>query len=323
MIPNKLSVIIPFAQEHPQAAFTVQSIYCELRDTCDFEIIVIDNHCPELEAQLKAQGNQRDKGGEYLGSLAGPQRPWLKYVKYDAKLSHWNAKNAGVQASDGEFLWFIDAHCIMSKNNLTQMFNYYKENHRQLNGTLHLPIAYMLERPGLELIYKLVTDVTRGVMHYSFTRYRHADAPYRVPCMSTCGMMMSREIYDRLGGWPEELGIYGGGEHFINFTMAVLGMTVNIFPTHPLFHYAAPRGYYWNYNDYHRNRCIASYMFGDSPWAYRYIMHIKGRDEVKEKLFTSVDSSLSCIEQRAKLKAQQVMSIEDWLIAQSDGAEIL
>jgi glycosyltransferase involved in cell wall biosynthesis len=317
MTPGKLSVIIPFAQEHPQVAFTVQAIFCELRDKCDFEIIVIDNHCDELQAQLDKQGNQRDKGGEYMKSLAGGPRPWLKYLTYDVKLSHWQAKNAGVAASDGEFFWFVDSHCVPSQGSLIDMFNYYKGGHKELNGTLHMPLAYMLEKPGLELIYRLVTDAERGVVHYSFTRYRSATTVYQVPCMSTCGMMMSREIYDKLGGWPTELGIYGGGEHFINFTLAIMGMTINIYPTNPLYHYAAPRGYHWLYTDYHRNRCIATYMFGGEQWAYRYIMNIKPHgaehNAYKESLYSTVAGSKACIKHRQLIQSRQTKTIATWL----------
>ena len=313
MTPGKLSIIIPFAQEHPQTAFTVQSIYCELRDKCDFEIIVIDNHCDELQAQLDQKGVPRDKGGDYLGQLGGGNRPWLKYLAYPHKLSHWNAKNVGVKNSDGEFLWFCDAHCVPSSGALIDMFNYYKQNHRELNGTLHMPLSYMLERAGLELIYKLVVDPPKGVVHYSFTRYKKADAPYTVPCMSTCGMMMSREIYDLLGGWPTELGIYGGGEHFVNFTMVTLGKTINIAPTLPLYHYAAPRGYHWNYNDYHRNRCIATYMYGGESWAYRYIKNIKGHHEVKEAIYSTVAGSKACVAHRKHLVPNQIKTIGAWL----------
>jgi len=317
MIPNKLSIIIPFASEHPQCAFTVQSIFCELRDYCDFEVIVIDNHCDELQVQLDAKGEKRDRGSEYLKSLAdGRHRPWLKYVEYNEKLSHWNAKNKGIDASDGEFLWFVDAHCIPSQGSLRAMFDYYRNNWQTLNGTLHMPLAYMLERPGLELIYKLVTDVDRGVVHYSFTRYRHEKQTYQVPCMSTCGMMMHRDIYDQLGGWPTEMGIYGGGEHFINFTLATLGRTINIFPAKPLYHYAAPRGYHWNYNDYHRNRCIATYMYGGEGWAYRYIMNIKGHDPVKEAIFQTVIGSKACNDHYAHIQKSKVKSIETWLTDQ-------
>jgi len=311
MIPGKLSVIIPFAQEHPQVAFTIQAIYCELRDRCDFEIIVIDNYCSELQNQFNNKQEKKDRGGEYLSALADKYRPWLKYTTYDKKLSHWQAKNAGVKISDGEFLWFCDAHCVPSQGCVIDMFNYYKSS--KLQGSLHLPISYMLERPGLELIYKLVTDTQKGIVHYSFTRYIDSKTPYAVPCMSTCGMMLSRDIYNKLGGWPEELGIYGGGENFLNFTMAVLGFSVNIFPTKPLFHYAAPRGYNWNYNDFHRNRCIATYMFGGENWANLYIKNIRGSDSIKESIFSSIVGSESCVEHRKHICDQQIKTISSWL----------
>ena len=197
------------------------------------------------------------------------------------------------------------------------MFNYYRNNWQELNGTIHLPISYMLERAGVELIYKLVTEPERGIVAYSFTRYRQAEAPYQVPCMSTCGMMMHRSLYDLLGGWPSDLGIYGGGEHFINFTLAVLGRTINIWPSKPLYHYAAPRGYHWNYNDYHRNRCIATYMFGGNAWAHRYIMNIKGENHVKEALFKSVINSKACVRHREKIVENQQKHITEWLTEQS------
>lgn len=317
MIPGKLSVIIPFAQEHPQCAFTVQAIYCELRDKCDFEIIVIDNYCPELQQQLDAKREKPDNGTGYLSSLATDPRPWLKYLSYSAKLSHWQAKNAGVAASNGEFLWFVDAHCIPSHGSLIDMFHYYQANHVSLQGSLHLPLSYMLEKPGLELTYKLITDRERGVVHYSFTRYQHARVPYPVPCMSTCGMMMSRELYHTLGGWPTELGIYGGGEHFINFTMAVLGKSINIFPAEPLYHYAAPRGYHWNYYDYHRNRCIATYIFGGREWAWRYISHIEGGDDLKQAIYESVAKSTACMQHRSMISTRQIRTIDHWLDLQS------
>lgn len=310
---GKLSVIIPFAQEHPMIAFTVQSIYCELRDKCDFEIIVIDNHCAELQAQLDLNGNTRDRGGEYMQSLANDYRPWLKYLTHDEALSHWQAKNIGVAASEGEFLWFVDSHCIVSPDTLSEMFSWYKTDWEYVNGTIHLPLSYMLERPGLELIYRLISEPDKGVVHYTFTRYRPSLEPYQVPCMSTCGMMMHRSIYDKLGGWPTELGIYGGGEHFINFTLATMGLTINIWPSKPLYHYAAPRGYHWNYDDYHRNRCIATYMFGDETLAYQYIMNINGDDPIiKESIFSTVAGSKACIAHKAKIKPHQFIPIAAW-----------
>lgn len=328
----KLSCIIPYCGEHPQIGFTVNNIFCELRDSgIDFELIVIDNWCDEVarqivttfihnenEPQPKEIRTRRvqDAGSAYMSGLANSHQ-WLKYIKYDKKLSHWQAKNAGVKEATGDILWFCDSHCIVSKNSLVNMFKYYEQHHEELNGTLHIPLSYMLEKPGLELIYKLVTDLSKGVVHYSFTRYSSLNHSfnnkeyYRVPCMSTCGMMMTREIYNMLGGWPEELGIYGGGENFINFCLAILGKTVNIFPTNPLYHYAAKRGYNWNYTDFHRNRTIASFMYGDAELAARYVYNIKGRPSVLKQIYEEVITL--CKDQRDHIATNQKIEIENWV----------
>jgi glycosyltransferase involved in cell wall biosynthesis len=310
----ELSIIIPYVQEHPQIAFTVQSLYCELRDLIDFEIIVVDNFCEEVAGQLEKKNIAPDGGSTYMESLASKGRPWLKYFKYDKKLSHWNAKNLGVKNATGKFLFFVDSHCICSRGSLLAMLNWYRDNHLNCNGTVHLPLSYLLEKPGGELIYKLVTDLERSVVHYSFTRYRHEELPYKVPCMSTCGMMMTREIYDLLGGWPEEMGIYGGGENFINYELAVLGKEKWIYPTYPLFHYAAPRGYYWNYNDFHRNRTIASYMYGGADFAHNYITHVKGRPEVLQSIYEDVIAKTK--HHREYLAPLHKITIEDWVRSQ-------
>ncbi len=308
MVKGKLSVIVPFVNEHPQAAFTIQALYCELRDKADFEIIAVDNWCSEVERQ----GRKNDSGHKYLESIASLHK-WLKLLSYSDKLSHWNAKNFAINNSDGEVLLFCDAHCIPSHGSILSMLHYYLEHCDELNGTLHLPLSYMLDQPGRELIYKLVTDVDKSVVHYSFTSYSQykQDRVIKVPCMSTCGMMMSRQIYDQLGGWPKELGIYGGGENFINFTLATMGKSINIFPTRPLFHYAAPRGYNWNYYDYHRNRCIASYMYGNEDFAHTYLKNVKGHPLVLQRIYTDV--IVGCAGHKEHVKKSQVIGIKEWV----------
>jgi glycosyltransferase involved in cell wall biosynthesis len=311
----KVSCIIPTCNEHPQAAFTVQSLYCDLIQTVgldgapvDFEIIVIDNWSENTPGTVAP----RDKGFEYFSSLADGKRPWLKAFEYTDKLSHWNAKNLGVRNSDGDVLFFLDGHCVMSPGSLGKALRYHAMFKDELDGTLHLPLSYMLDRPGKELIYKLKVDHGTGLYHYAFTKYKADLVPYQVPCMSTCGMLMSRELYDLLGGWPEELGIYGGGENFVNFTLAVLGKTVNIFPTNPLYHYAAPRGYSWQYDDFHRNRTIASYMYGGDELAKLYLKNIRGATEQKEAIWSTIEGVESIVRQREAIAANQVTTIREW-----------
>lgn len=302
----ELSVIVPFVNEYPQVIFTLQNIAQELRDRVDFEIIAIDNYCD----QVSGQGYARDGSGAAVEAGAGVN-PWLKYLKFDAKLSHWQCKNAGVKSTTSEFLWFCDAHCTLGRDALYNMFTWYREHHEELSGTVHLPLTYKIME-SRRLIYKLVNNVEAGgEVHYSFTPLRRDDGPFRMPCMSTCGMMMSRKIFDELGGWPTELGIYGGGENFINFTLAVLGKTVNIFPGPPLFHHGEKRGYHWIGDDYTRNRTIATYIFGGEALAQRFTERRKGSPDVNRGILEDVLAT--CKDHREFIKAKQKLTIEEWI----------
>jgi glycosyltransferase involved in cell wall biosynthesis len=302
----ELSVIVPFVNEYPQVVFTLQSIAQELRDRVDFEVIAVDNGC----AQADAQGYKRDQSGDVVAAGAGVNA-WLKYLKYDAKLSHWQCKNHAVQNSSGRFLWFCDAHCVVGRDSLYNMFCWYRDNYELANGTMHLPVTYKI-LDSRSLIYKLVDNLDRGEMHYAFTPLGNRDAPFRVPCMSTCGMLMSREIYDELGGWPRELGIYGGGENFINFTLAVLGRNINIYPAAPLFHHGEKREYHYTYDDYTRNRTIATYIFGGEDLAARYIEHRKGNAGVNKRILEDVLDK--CWSHRDMIKNKQQLTIGEWAL---------
>lgn len=308
---SKLSVILPFVNEYPQVLFTIQSIANDLRDRVDFEIIAINNYCEEV----KKQGREEDKSYEAVFA-AQKANPWLKVLHYKEKLSHWQAKNLGVRNSTGDILWFCDAHCIVSRNSLWKMFEYYNMAHEELNGTIHLPLTYKLLESH-KLVYKLVYNPEIGEVHYSFTGYGDlGDKPhYQVPCMSTCGAMITRQLFDELGGWPELFGIYGGGENFFNFTLAIFGKTVNIFKGNPLHHHGEKRGYSFYYDDYTRNRIIATYMFGGKEWAKKYAKHRKGSPTIIQNILNDVLSK--CKDQREMIKKKQVMTIEEW-IAQQD-----
>lgn len=306
----ELSVIIPFANEYPQILFTIQNIAQELLGRVDFEIVTVSNFCEEL----KEQGVVEDKGYEVV-STSEKINPWLKVLKYTDKLSHWNAKNVGVANASGKFLWFCDAHCIVSRGSLYRMFKFYKKIHKELNGTVHLPLTYKLLE-SRKLVYKLVYKRDTGEVHYSFTGYKQERSgqfpyySYQVPCMSTCGMMMTKDMYTELGGWPKELGIYGGGENFLNFALAVTGKTINIFHGEPLFHHGEKRSYSYNYDDYSKNRIIATYLFGGKKLATLYTDNRKGNKEVLQTILKDV--LVSCEEHRKKIKQQQTINILEW-----------
>ena len=288
--------------------FTVRNISEELKGEVDFELLAVDNFCDEIKTK---QGTKQDRSGAQLAAVMRGH-PWLNALEYTHKLSHWNAKNYGVEKSTGDILWFCDSHCQLAKGSLVRMFRYYEKHHEELNGTLHLPLTYHIMEYR-RLVYKLAGDISHGDLHYSFTPFREsAEGHFRVPCMSTCGMMMTRKLYDQLGGWPQDLGIYGGGENFINYTLAVLGRNVNVFTDGLLHHHGDKRGYYWYGDDYTKNRCIANYMFGGQEWAKRFIKFRKGDKPTLNRIYEKVLGKNGA--HRKLIADQQLMEIEEWLL---------
>lgn len=302
----ELSIIVPFVNEWPQVIWTIKSLAEELRDRVDFEIIAINNYCSEIMKQGKGE---EDKAGAYLRNVESGN-DWLKVIEYKDSLSHWNAKRVGVGASSGQFLFFCDAHCVISRDSLYNMFELYRSSYKALTGTLHLPLTYQIME-WRSLIYSLTSNYDKGELHYRFSSYRPNTQPYEVPCMSTCGMMITREIYDNIGGWPKELGIYGGGEDFINFTLAMLAYKKWIMPVPPLYHHGERRGYSSDYTDSLRNRAIASYLYGGKEWMNVFLENCRGRDDVKRLIYNNVVQS--CYQQRRLIKNQQVFKVKEWI----------
>jgi GT2 family glycosyltransferase len=341
----KLSVIVPFVNEFPQVLFTLRNLGEELLDRTDFEVIAINNFCDEVATQARAQtaaeveklqahlsrtgyryGNHtktildnllatyaEDKAGDSIKACTRGHE-WLKYVEYKDKLSHWNAKRIGCKEATGDVFLFVDSHCIVGRNSIHKMLDYYEANEERLHGTLHLPLTYKILEYR-KLIYKLMVDrdgagLPAG-LHYSFTPFRPSSEAYEVPCMSTCGMMISRRIYNEVGGWPEQLGIYGGGENFMNYTLSVLGYKKWIYPNGYLCHHGEKRGYHWNYDDHIRNRILATFLFGGRLVAERFVSIAKGKPAVLNSLLNDVVSK--CGKHRHHIESRQVMTIDDWI----------
>lgn len=303
-----LSVIVAYVNEYPQLVFTIRSIVESLDGLVDFEIIAINNYCNEV----KAQGTKEDKGSQMLAGAA-EGNPWLRNFSYDKKLSHWQAKNLGVREAKGEFLWFPDAHVIAGRDDLIQMFGYYERNWERLNGTIHLPIGYQILE-WRKLIYGLVADPNKGAYFYQFIPC--PDRPekvFEVPCMSTCGSLMHRSIYDKLGGWPEEIGIYGGGEPFFNFSLAVMGMKKYIWNPGFLYHYGNERGYSWNYSGWLRDELIAAYCYGGEPLAKIKLAASDGNLVEKDRIWSDVINCPSILQHRELIAKQQLLPIEEWV----------
>lgn len=299
-----LSIIIPFVGEYPQVLFTIQTVAQQFVGLIDFEIIAVDNY---IDGHARISTSENKSGPAISCTQKGNK--WLKYIQYQSDLSHWQAKWYGVTKSSGKYLMFLDSHVVPSRNVLYSMFEYYTNTDCQYQGTLHLPLTYKILEYH-RMVYKLL------VQNECFYDYRFTPLPtdkkenFEVPCMSTCGMIISREIYDKIGGWPKTMTTYGGGENFLNFTLAVCGFKKWIYPYGTIFHHGAPRDYHYEYDGLVYNRLLSHYLFGGKSLFERLKKVTKGNPNAIEQLGKKAIKNGHI--QRQHIKESQKMLIEEW-----------
>lgn len=255
-----------------------------------------------------------DRGTQNVKAMA-EKHPWLRYFRKNERLSHWQCKNFAMKEAKGEIFLFIDAHCIVP-HDLYEALLYYQANWHILNGSMHLPLTYHILE-SKRLIYKAVFDLPRGDYAYTFHTYipeeSNTTSPvFEVPAMSTCGMMIHKNIMEDIGGWPEELGIYSGGEHFLNYVLAITGYKKWIYKsTSALYHHGDKRGYNWNHHDQQRNRAIATYMIGGAKLLNLWMEKIaKLRPNEKNNMIRNIIDT--CCDQRTLIESKQVMTVEEF-----------
>ena len=277
-----ISAIIPCCNEYPQVLFTVQSV---LEGGAD-EVIVISN-------------KSTDKTNAYFGNLRNPK---VKFFIKDDILSHWQAKNLGIEKSTGDLLFFVDAHCIMGGGSLKKLANFITDD----MGGVHCILHYMLD--NTRLIYHFKPEN----MSYRFCTAPSRPKPFVIPMMSTCAMMCTRKVINELGGWNDLFGIYGGGEAYFNLKHGTCGYPHYIHPEAYCWHYAEKRGYSWNYNDYVRNEFNAAYCVGGKEW-----LNLKADERKKKDNPAVIDGIITevvdkCESDRKNIEEHQIMSLNEF-----------
>jgi glycosyltransferase involved in cell wall biosynthesis len=333
----KVSVIIPFVNEWPSIVFTIRAVREQLEGNIDYEIICIDNYCEEVAKQgikpdrahdhyvlnkkilglYDVNSELKEKATfnvSHISAQAKVNSSWLKYYRYTEKLSHWNAKNLGIKKATGDVFLFLDAHVVPSNlllRNALEHFGFFLRDYLGEEITMHLPLSYhILENK--RLMYKMVYEPEKGSLHYSFTSMINADSAFEVPCMSTCGMIIGRDLMESIGGWPEGMGIYGGGENYINYLLGILGVKKIIYPFGCLHHHGDRREYSYNWTDYHRNRMIATYIFGGHEMVEKYQVAIGNNKATEEMMYQAINLAYIHMENKMK-NLDKKMSIEDFV----------
>lgn len=276
--------------------YCIQSCVEELKST-SYEIIVVDN-------------GSTDQTKELFSWIPLEFRNNIKYMEYKDKKSNWQCLNKGFEASVGKYLFVMDAHCILSKNCLIDMLCWI-ENYKEINGGIHARVKFMFD------YFPVPRD--RGIMYdrfrYSFVMPKKTDIPYKIPAASTCGMLTKREIFEKLGGWVESLGCWGGGEQFWVWRDCICGYPHFVHPTSYIWHpIKIQHNYTLSKEESIVNYLISAYCLGGEKKLDEMI-------ENEHKCIPNIKTNLidfrqhiinSCKQTYDKIQSQRIMTLDEF-----------
>ena len=259
-----VSVVIPTRNEQKNLKWTLQAAMADL-EGLDYELIPVLNRCHPDEA---------DDLRRYWPFKTGHG----KVLEYNDKPSCWQARNLGASEAEGKYILFLDSHVIPSPGSFRRLIEY----HEGWKGVAHCALNYWLEPEAKALHgYRWQPEKFWG----TWTRVKPKPPDYKVVMSGTSSSLVDRDVFNEIGGFNEHLGIYGGGEPYIDLKVQMFGYDVRMPPDCRLWHLTETRGYNWNNADLHRNFMISAFALGGEEFLEPlYQNYVKGCKGVKRYL---------------------------------------
>ena len=199
-----VSVIMPVCNEGDEARHTIASAQACLREF-PHEIVVVDDHSLD-------------------GSCHGMPRDVL-VVRSERRMGISAARRLGFSQSRGDVIVWSDAHCRYPAGSLPTLVE-----RALVEQCIVEPKMEGFE--GRHVRYGARLALTeRGVANP-----RCYSAPAAVPALHGSVYAMSRDVYERLGGWPKLPGIYGGDEEALSLQCWFAGVPIRVELSHSCFH---------------------------------------------------------------------------------------
>lgn len=251
---TKISVIIPSRNEIQNLVWTLQAAQAEFHGHYDYELIPVLNLPTEEDVErITRYDNPRGLGEK------------LKILIYDVSPSCWQARNYGASMADGDYLLFLDSHVYPRDNAFRRLVEF----HEGWKGVAHCPLNYWLDPDRTNYGYVWQPQKFWG----RWTRQKPSDSKGSVPLSGTSSSLIDRDVFEEIKGIHPALGIYGGGEPYIDLKVQMFGYDVRVAVDCELFHLTETRGYSWNKHDLRRNFMIAAYAIGGKKYYDRVYQH--------------------------------------------------
>ena len=212
----------------------------------DYEIIVVMNMCK------KEEYNHLTRYWLYQSGI-------LKVLQYDEKPSNWQARNLGAFNSSGQYIMHTDSHVFPEHNAWVSGLKY----HYGWKGCLHFGTNYWIDHPNrFNWQYRWQPEKFWG----AWSRKIPSPPNYKILMSGTAGLLIDRETWNEIGGFHNNLGIYGGGEPWINLKTQILGYDVRCNPAFKQYHLTEKRGYSGSNMDRWHNFMLVAYALGGDKY---------------------------------------------------------
>jgi GT2 family glycosyltransferase len=228
---SELSVIIISYNTIGLLQDCLQSVTRATKPKDGLEIIVVDNASSD-------------------GSAAMVKRefPEVKLVRNQKNTGFAAANNKGVARSSGKYLLFLNSDTVVERSSFVKPLKYLKKHPEvgAITVRLELPSGQLdpdnhrgFPTPWTSASHFLKLDrvfpYSRFFNNY-YQSYKNFDAIHAIDLAAGSYLMMSRKLFDRIGGWSEDYFFYGE-DIDLCYQIRQTGKKIVYYPKTTVIHY--------------------------------------------------------------------------------------
>lgn len=182
---------------------------------------------------------------------------------FEEGVSPPEARQYGSEQASGEYLFFLDNHCMVTKD-------YFKRSLYDFEtydiDILHSTTQYYGGDPKC---YHYNLKLKKNFWGEASATPNEAMKPYKIGVGGHGGFMVKTSAWKEVGGYgPKGLFVgYGGEEVYTDLKFWLYGKSVWLDPLILHYHYAGVRGYKRHYyDDYYKNMLGCAHLIGGQQW---------------------------------------------------------